>query len=163
MTWDVIAPLISLYEVCGTLQQTLEGRCPKYPFLDRDHLKADPRPAEQANNYSYVRIATRDIYRESGCNFMLQPFTAQGVSYGDNITSVVFGVSERYTGDLAPQYYNFANTSSTDITSSATSKSPTGATSSSSSLTSISTSTTNAKSSHGMSKITNVGSDFVFH
>ncbi|KAJ6035959.1 hypothetical protein N7540_000238 [Penicillium herquei] len=141
ITWTVVAPIISLYETCGVSQQPLEE--------------------QQANNYSYVWIATRDIYKESGCNFVLQPFTEQGESYGDNITSVVFGVSERYTGDPAPEDYNFSNISSTDTTSSTTSTLPTGASSSSftsaSTSTSTSTSTPNAKSSHGLSTKSKLG------
>ncbi|KAJ5116950.1 hypothetical protein N7456_001298 [Penicillium angulare] len=135
ITWTVVAPTISLYETCGVVQQPLEE--------------------QKANNYSYVWIATRDIYKESGCNFVLQPFTEQGESYGNNITSVVFGVSKRYTGDPAPEDYNFSNISSTDTTSSTTSTLPTGA--SSPSFTSTSTSTPNAQNSHGLSTKSKLG------
>ncbi|KAL2802579.1 hypothetical protein BJX63DRAFT_440792 [Aspergillus granulosus] len=96
ITWDVVAPVVSLYESCGSNDRVLEEQV--------------------SNNYSYVWTATRKDYVESGCNFMLQPFTSDYESYGNNITSVTFGVSKRYTSDPAPASYNFVNESSSSLT-----------------------------------------------
>jgi hypothetical protein len=156
VTWTVIAPIISLYERCGTIQQPLEGKCLKYCLSDSEHIKANPHAERKVNEYSYVWTATRNIYRESGCNFVLQPFTERGEAYGDNITSVAFGVSKRYTGDPAPKDYNFANTSSTDSNSTTTSTSATG-TSPRTASPSSSTSIPNTKSSHGLSESSKIG------
>ncbi|KAL4966165.1 uncharacterized protein BDV14DRAFT_171692 [Aspergillus stella-maris] len=104
LTWDVAAPVISLYELCGTTELLLQE--------------------QQPNNYSYVWTATREGYIESGCEFMLQPFTTELESYGNNITSVTIGVSKRYTDDPPPVEYNFVNGSSSSTTATA-STSPT--------------------------------------
>lgn len=86
---------------------------------------------------------------------MLQPFTAQGESYGDNVTSILFGVSERYTDDSAPKDYNFATTPSaktvflTSTLSQATSTSSSTASLSDTSATTTSTSSSSAASSSG--------------
>ncbi|KGO39966.1 hypothetical protein PEX1_026940 [Penicillium expansum] len=137
VTWDVIAPLVSLYETCGTNDRALEEIT--------------------TNNYSYVWIATRKDYVEAGCIFMLQPFTAQGESYGDNITSVPFGVSKRYTDDPPPVSYNFINASSSTSASPTKAISTSLATSSSAETTSYSAATSTPASSHGLSKASKLG------
>ncbi|CAI7587835.1 unnamed protein product [Penicillium discolor] len=137
VTWDVVAPLVSIYETCGSNDRALEERT--------------------TNNYSYVWIATRKNYVESGCSFMLQPFTTEGESYGDNITSILFGVSKRYTDDPSPVSYNFINASSSTTTSATKATSTSFATSASVESTSYSTTTSTPESSHGMSKTSKIG------
>lgn len=61
--------------------------------------------------------ATRKGYVEKGCKFLLQPFTAQREPYGNNISSLVCGVSKRYTDDPFPVSYNFIQTPSPSHTS----------------------------------------------
>ncbi|KAL3440145.1 hypothetical protein BJX65DRAFT_300699 [Aspergillus insuetus] len=100
VTWDVVAPVISLYESCGT----------------EDHVLQD----QVNNSYSYVWTATRKGYVEKGCNFKLQPFTAGHEAYGNSINGVTFGVSKRYTDDPAPVSYNFGNETSSSTISSTT-------------------------------------------
>ncbi|KAL4868871.1 hypothetical protein BDV12DRAFT_196849 [Aspergillus spectabilis] len=118
VTWDVVAPVVSLYESCEQVM----------------------------NSYSYVWTATRKGYVESGCNFMLQPFTADRESYGNNITSSLFGVSKRYTSDPSPVSYNFVN-----ITSSTTASSTSLATVGTSESTQPTTPTSTSEISHGLS------------
>ncbi|KAJ5117816.1 hypothetical protein N7448_011448 [Penicillium atrosanguineum] len=137
VTWDVVAPLISLYEICGSNEHALEER--------------------KTNNYSYVWIATRDNYVEDGCSFMLQPFTTEGESYGDNVTSITFGVSKRYTDNPSPVSYNFINTSSSTSASATKAISTSFATSASVENISSSTTTPTPESSHGMSKTSKIG------
>ncbi|KAL4949081.1 hypothetical protein BDW69DRAFT_175206 [Aspergillus filifer] len=100
VTWRVTAPVVALYELCGTTERLLQ----------------EPL----ANNYSYIWTATREGYVESGCEFMLQPFTAEHESYGNNITSVTIGVAKRYTDDPPPVSYNFVNVSSSSTTTTTT-------------------------------------------
>ena len=97
---------------------------------------------------------------------MLQPFTAQGESYGDNVTSVLIGVSERYTDDSAPKDYNFAPTPSaktvflTSTLAQATSTGSLTASLTDTSATTTSTSTSNssaATSSGGLSTSSKIG------
>ncbi|KAJ6137428.1 hypothetical protein N7471_003914 [Penicillium samsonianum] len=137
VTWDVVAPLISLYETCGSNDRAQEERT--------------------TNEYSYVWIATRKNYLESGCSFMLQPFTTEGESYGDNITGILFGVSKRYTDDPSPVSYNFINASSSTSTGSTKATSTSLATSASVESISYPTTTSTPKSSHGMSKTSKIG------
>ncbi|KAL4926875.1 uncharacterized protein BDV17DRAFT_268798 [Aspergillus undulatus] len=129
VTWDVVAPVISLYESCGKNNHVLQDQI--------------------SNNHSYVWTATRKGYVESGCKFTLQPFTAEHESYGNNITSVLFGVAKRYTDDPPPASYNFANVSSSPTeeisTSSPTAGSPQP------------TTTPTSQSSHGLSKAGKIG------
>jgi hypothetical protein len=104
-----------------------------------------------------VWIATRQDYQESGCNFKLQPFTAEGESYGNNITSVTFGVSKRYTSDPSPVSYNFVNQSSSTTSSPTQSATtslppPTGT-----GTTSPSTTETTSQTSGGLSRASKVG------
>ncbi|KAL4800856.1 hypothetical protein BDV19DRAFT_352246 [Aspergillus venezuelensis] len=100
VTWDVTAPVISLYELCGINERLLQE--------------------QHTNNYSYVWTATREGYVESGCEFMLQPFTAEHEPYGNNITSVTIGVAKRYTDDPPPAEYNFVNNGSSSSTATIT-------------------------------------------
>ncbi|CAG8111791.1 unnamed protein product, partial [Penicillium nalgiovense] len=137
ITWDVVAPLISLYETCGSNDRAIEERT--------------------TNKYSYVWIATRKNYVESGCSFVLQPFTTEGESYGDNITSILFGVSKRYTDDPSPVSYNFINASSSTSTSATKATSTSLSTSASVEPISTPTTTSTPKSSHGMSKTSKIG------
>ncbi|KAJ5411185.1 uncharacterized protein N7487_005544 [Penicillium crustosum] len=137
VTWDVVAPLISLYETCGSNDRALEEKT--------------------TNKYSYVWIATRKSYVESGCRFTLQPFTTEGESYGDNITSIIFGVSKRYTDDPSPVSYNFINASSSTSTSTTKTTSTSFATLASVESTSYSTTTSTPQSSHGLSKTNKIG------
>lgn len=104
-------------------------------------------------------VATREGYTESGCNFMLQPFTDSGESYGNNITSVVFGVSKRYTDDPPPASYNFVIPSplSSASVSATTAPSTPAATRAGSGSTSSPTSTSMAQASHGLSKARKIG------
>lgn len=94
---------------------------------------------------------------ESGCNFMLQPFTAEGESYGNNITSVTFGVSKRYTSDPSPVSYNFVeespSTTATSTKAATTSLPP----STSTETTSPSTTETTSTTSHDLSRAAKVG------
>lgn len=82
---------------------------------------------------------------------MLQPFTAEGESYGNNITSVTFGVSKRYTSDPSPVSYNFVDESSS------TTASPTRAATTSLPQ-STRTKTTSASTTETTSKISDVSS-----
>ncbi|PYH86735.1 hypothetical protein BO82DRAFT_428120 [Aspergillus uvarum CBS 121591] len=99
VTWDWVSPRISLYEVCSTAV-LLESNV--------------------SDTQSYVWNATRDNYKESGCVFELVPLTDDGTPNPPNLTSVIIGVSKRYTNDPAPTSYNFGGTSSSTATSSAT-------------------------------------------
>ncbi|KAE8136637.1 hypothetical protein BDV38DRAFT_271976 [Aspergillus pseudotamarii] len=97
VTWDVVTPRISLYEACGTEQWIISQNV--------------------VNHYSYVWIANRDVYKESGCCFVLESLNSQGKPAGqDNVTSVVFGVAKRYHDDPSPTSYHFASTSATSLT-----------------------------------------------
>ncbi|KAJ5522799.1 hypothetical protein N7513_013372 [Penicillium frequentans] len=133
VTWDITAPRLALYETCGTSNRALEDQI--------------------ANNYSYVWIATRKDYVEDGCTFMLQPFTEQGEAYGNNITSVTFGVSERYTDDPLPVSYNFVTTSPTASATTTTRVSATPLTTS----TSATDNTEASLQSRGLSKASKIG------
>lgn len=98
--------------------------------------------------------ATRKGYVESGCKFKLQPFTAELESYGNNITSALFGVSKRYTSDPSPVSYNFANTTETEAeTEAETERSTPSATD----LSSEPATTPTSNASHGLSKASKVG------
>ncbi|BCS22622.1 uncharacterized protein APUU_30847S [Aspergillus puulaauensis] len=133
VTWNVDAPVISLYESCGKRNRILQE--------------------EATNNNSYVWTASRKGYVESGCKFKLQPFTAELESYGNNITSALFGVSKRYTDDPSPVSYNFANTTETETETSTTEASTPSATD----LSSEPTITPTSNASHGLSKASKVG------
>ncbi|KAL4744794.1 hypothetical protein BDW72DRAFT_74559 [Aspergillus terricola var. indicus] len=133
VTWDVVAPVISLYENCGT-----NGRMIQEQIM---------------NNYSFVWTATRKGYVESGCNFMLQPFTADREPYGNNITSILFGVSKRYTSDPPPVSYNFINNTTTSTTASFTSLATVGT----SETTQPTTPTSTSGDSHGLSSTSKLG------
>ncbi|KAL2824718.1 hypothetical protein BJY01DRAFT_164076 [Aspergillus pseudoustus] len=139
VTWDVVAPFISLYESCGTEDRILQDQV--------------------TNNYSYVWTATRTGYVESGCNFMLKPFTTGHEAYGNNVNSVTFGVSKRYTDDPAPVSYNFVNeTSSSTLPSTTTSATSTLATVASPETPApTTTETSQSGSSHGLSKADRIG------
>ncbi|OOQ86431.1 hypothetical protein PEBR_21340 [Penicillium brasilianum] len=137
VTWNVLAPLVSLYESCGSDDRALEEKT--------------------NNNYSYVWIATRQDYKESGCNFKLQPFTAEGESYGDNITGVTFGVAKRYTSDPSPVSYNFINESTSTTASPTKATSTTLLSSTNAESTSPSTTETTSQTSNGLSSTTKVG------
>ncbi|RAL04510.1 uncharacterized protein BO80DRAFT_398788 [Aspergillus ibericus CBS 121593] len=121
VSWNVVTSRVSLYEVCSS-------------------AVALDMPVNVTNDYSYVWNATRDNYRESGCAFELEPLDYNGDPNPPNLTSVLFGVSKRYSGDPAPVSYNFYGTTST-TTSTAT------ATSSTSSTTSTAVAETSAASS----------------
>lgn len=84
---------------------------------------------------------------------MLQPFTEQGEAYGNNITSVTFGVSERYTDDPSPVSYNFVTTSPT---ASATTTTRISATSLNAS-TSATDNNEASPQSHGLPKASKIG------
>ncbi|KAL4901758.1 hypothetical protein BDW74DRAFT_69695 [Aspergillus multicolor] len=140
VTWTVDAPVISLYETCGRKDYILEDQIP--------------------NNNSYVWTATRDNYVESGCKFSLQPFTAEGESYGNNVTSVTFGVSKRYTDDPDPVEYNFAIVTETETETSSTSTptaTATTTTSATTETTSPSETDTEDKKSSGLSTSAKIG------
>lgn len=81
--------------------------------------------ANSTNNYSYIWTATRENYRESGCVFELEPLYENGLSNPPNLTSVLFGVNERYSGDPAPTDYNFGGAQSTSTAAPTSSSSPT--------------------------------------
>ncbi|OJJ04864.1 hypothetical protein ASPVEDRAFT_86245 [Aspergillus versicolor CBS 583.65] len=132
ITWTVDAPVISLYESCGKRNRILQE--------------------EATNNKSYVWTATRKGYVESGCKFKLQPFTAELESYGNNITSALFGVSKRYTSDPSPVSYNFANTTETETETETESSTP-----SATDLSSEPATTPTSNASHGLSKASKVG------
>ncbi|KAL3474754.1 hypothetical protein BJX99DRAFT_230961 [Aspergillus californicus] len=132
VTWDVVAPVISLYESCGTKNRILQEQI--------------------TNNHSYVWVATREDYVEKGCNFKLQPFTAERETYGNNITSILFGVSKRYTSDPSPVSYNFIN-----VSSSTTAISTSSATVATSETAYPTTTTSNPQVNHGLSKTTKIG------
>ncbi|EAU30100.1 predicted protein [Aspergillus terreus NIH2624] len=126
ITWEIAAPVISLYESCGSNSRTLE--------------------------------ATRRDYVESGCNFILQPFTAAHEPYGNNITSVVFGVSRRYTSDPSPISYNFANHPSLPSSFKTAASTPTLATiTTSESPKSTTTGPSNSGANHGLSTASKIG------
>lgn len=99
--------------------------------------------------------ATRKGYVESGCKFKLQPFTAELESYGNNITSALFGVSKRYTNDPSPVSYNFANTTDTESESETETETESSTPSTDLSLEPATTPTSNA--SHGLSKASKIG------
>ncbi|KAL4787059.1 hypothetical protein BJX76DRAFT_354471 [Aspergillus varians] len=130
VTWDVVAPRISLYESCGNDDRMIQEQI--------------------MNNYSYVWTATRKGYVESGCNFMLQPFTADRESYGNNITSILFGVSKRYTSDPSPVTYNFINNTTPSTTASSTSLATVG-------TSEPTTPTSTSGVSHGLSNTSKLG------
>ncbi|KAE8359136.1 hypothetical protein BDV27DRAFT_149832 [Aspergillus caelatus] len=101
VTWDVVTPRISLYEYCGREQWIIAQNV--------------------VNKYSYVLIANRDIYKESGCYFVLESLNSLGKPDGqDNVTSVVFGVAKRYHDDPSPTSYHFASTSASSLTGTST-------------------------------------------
>ncbi|KAF7590013.1 hypothetical protein BBP40_003401 [Aspergillus hancockii] len=137
VTWDVVTPRISLYELCE-------------PDLWIIALNA-------TNNNSYVWTATRDIYRESGCTFELEPLSSLGEPNGqDNVTSVTFGVAKRYHDDPSPTSYNFASSPSASSTGT-----PTAITSSSTTIATATTSSTvsapASPGSHGLSSAAKIG------
>lgn len=86
---------------------------------------------------------------------MLEPFTDQGEAYGNNITSVTFGVSERYTNDPSPVSYNFVNTSPTASATTTTQISATPFNTNSSTVDNTETS----PHSHGLAKAGKIGID----
>lgn len=96
-------------------------------------------------------MATRSHYAENGCHFVLQPFTAQGESYGDNITSIQFGISKRYTEDPPPVSYNFVKGSSSMSASATTALQSSLSTQVISKATSSLTDTPASKDKHGLS------------
>ncbi|PYI00454.1 hypothetical protein BO78DRAFT_330011 [Aspergillus sclerotiicarbonarius CBS 121057] len=100
VSWNVVTSRVSLYEVCS---------------------EAVPLELNVTNDYSYIWNATRDNYRESGCAFELEPLDYNGDPNPPNLTSLMFGVSKRYSDDPAPVSYNFYGTSSTAATSSTSS------------------------------------------
>ncbi|KAL2215410.1 hypothetical protein M432DRAFT_625529 [Thermoascus aurantiacus ATCC 26904] len=131
VTWDVSTPRLSLYEACNEV-------------LELEH--------NVTNKYFYLWTANRDIYRESGCVFLLQPRAANGIPSPPNITSPLFGVNKRYSDDPPPTTYNApAATTSSAATSATTTRSfvsttTTTTTSSSSSLSSSSSSSFSSSS-----------------
>ncbi|KAF3401659.1 hypothetical protein F1880_010068 [Penicillium rolfsii] len=137
VTWNVVAPLVSLYESCGSNDRILEDTI--------------------INNSSYVWIATRQDYTESGCKFKLQPYTAEGESYGNDILSVVFGVSKRYTSDAPPVSYNFVQESSSTTASPTIAATTSLSQSTTTETTFPSPTETNSKSSGGLSTASKVG------
>ncbi|KAL4993184.1 hypothetical protein BDV10DRAFT_30344 [Aspergillus recurvatus] len=133
VTWIVDAPIISLYESCG----------------EHDDILQDQTP----NNASYIWTATRRNYVESGCSFTLQPFTAERESYGNNITSVTFGVSKRYTSDPAPAAYNFVNVTESETDTAI----PSPTTSATPETASPADTNKSASNSHGLSAAARIG------
>jgi hypothetical protein len=59
-----------------------------------------------SNTYSYLWMANRDIYHESGCVFELESLGPNGVANPPNITSPLFGVNKRYSDDPLPTLFN---------------------------------------------------------
>lgn len=86
---------------------------------------------------------------------MLQPFTAEHEAYGNNITSVLFGVSKRYTDDPAPASYNFVNESSSSPTTET--ETPTSSATTGSSQPTTTTPTSQNNQNHGLSKASKIG------
>lgn len=129
VSWDVVTPRFSLYEVCDTAV-ILESNA--------------------TNTSSYIWNATLANYRESGCDFELEPLDADGTPNPPNLTSVLFGVSKRYSDDPAPTDYNFggsAEQTSSSSSSSAPSSTSTSTSTSSTTTSLLDTSTTTAASS----------------
>lgn len=99
---------------------------------------------------------------------MIQPFTADGEAYGNNISSTDFGVSKRYTDDPSPTSYNFqagssfttasgGATTSTSTSMSLTSTSLTSTTSSETTSTPSPTTTSTPQHSKGLSTPAKIG------
>ncbi|KAA8642987.1 uncharacterized protein ATNIH1004_009749 [Aspergillus tanneri] len=99
VTWTVVAPFISLFESCGPHDEVLQ-----------DKVK---------NTHSYVWVATQGNYVQP-CFFVLQPFSSNGESFGNNVTSVSIGVRKRFTDDGPPVEFNFARPSHSSTSTSAT-------------------------------------------
>ncbi|KAE8151680.1 hypothetical protein BDV25DRAFT_138603 [Aspergillus avenaceus] len=135
VTWDVVTPRLNLWELCWKNLWILQ--------------------LNVSNKHSYVWTATRNMYREAGCHFLLQPLNSQGKPDGPNVTSLDFGVPKRYHDDPPPVSHNFASTSSHVSTVVVTASNP--ATSTPSATTTSSTTSSAESSSGGMPTATKIG------